>query len=184
MPEANAGANHCDRQPFPDHPMRRSRQELSRNEIEGILARGTHGTLALIDADGFPYAVPVSYVWWQGRIYVHIARAGHKLDAIGACDRASFCVVDADDVKPEEFTTYFRSAIAFGHASIVTDADEKLASLQELGRKYWPDHEQELAAEISRGIDRLLMVRIDVDRLTGKQAKELVNRKDNNRDER
>lgn len=157
--------------------MRRRRQQLSDDETLEILRRGSYGTLAVVGDGGYPYAVPVNYVWHEGHIYLHCATTGHKLDAIAADDRVSFCVVDADDVVPAEFTTYFRSAIAFGRAHVVEDPGEKLASLQALGRKYYPGHEDALAAEVKAGYDRLVMVRVDVERATGKEAIELVRKR-------
>ena len=81
---------------------------------EAVLSRGSHGVLALAGDEGYPYAVPISYVYEGGKLYFHCAKSGHKLDAIARCPKASFCVVDQDQVVPQEYTTYFRSVIAFG----------------------------------------------------------------------
>ena len=62
--------------------MRRKRQALSMEETAAILYRGTSGVLALSGDDGYPYAVPMSYVYTDGKIYFHCAKAGHKLDAL------------------------------------------------------------------------------------------------------
>lgn len=160
-----------------DRKMRRARQQLSDDESIEVLKRASHGVLAVIGDGGYPYAVPISFVWYDGRIYIHMAKAGHKLDAITSDDRVSFTVVDADDVVPEEFTTYYRSVIVFGRAHVVDDQAEKLVSLRELGRKYYPNHEPELAKEIAGGFDRLNMVRIDIERMTGKEGIELTRRR-------
>ncbi|MGI6218189.1 MAG: pyridoxamine 5'-phosphate oxidase family protein [Coriobacteriales bacterium] len=154
--------------------MRRKRQQLPEEECVAILERGTSGVLAVLGDDGYPYAVPISYVYTNGKIYFHCAREGHKVDAIRTCEKVSFCVVDKDEVIPEKYTTLYRSVIAFGRARIVEDEDEKLSSAEALGDKYYPNHPKELEAEISCGIDRMLMVRIDIDHLTGKEAIELV----------
>lgn len=78
--------------------MRRSRQALPQEEVVAILDRGTHGVLALAGDEGYPYALPISYVYADGKLYFHCARSGHKLDAISRCPKASFCVVDQDQV--------------------------------------------------------------------------------------
>jgi nitroimidazol reductase NimA-like FMN-containing flavoprotein (pyridoxamine 5'-phosphate oxidase superfamily) len=80
--------------------MRRKRQQLSEDESISILKKATSGTLALIGDGGYPYAVPISYVYADGRLYFHSALTGHKVDAIRACDKASFCVIDQDCVQP------------------------------------------------------------------------------------
>ena len=85
--------------------MRRGRQALPKEMCEAVLSRGSHGVLALAGDEGYPYAVPISYVYEGGKLYFHCARSGHKLDAIARCPKASFCVVDQDQVVPQEYTT-------------------------------------------------------------------------------
>lgn len=80
--------------------MRRKKQELGREECEKIFENGSFGVLALLSADG-PYAVPLSYVYDGGKFYFHSAPEGRKIEAVKFCDRASFCVVAADEVLPK-----------------------------------------------------------------------------------
>lgn len=119
--------------------MRRKRQELSREETAAILHRGTNGVLALAGDEGYPYAVPVSYVYDGTYIYVHGAKAGHKIDAVAREEKASFCVVDQDQIVPEQDTTYFRSAIVFGELRVMEDGPEKRAAIEALAAKYDPE---------------------------------------------
>ena len=94
--------------------LRRSRQALSPEECGEILCHGTSGVLALAGDDGYPYAVPLSYVYAGGKLYFHCAKAGHKLDAIARNPKGSFCVIHQDQVVPETYTTHYRTVIAFG----------------------------------------------------------------------
>ena len=123
--------------------MRRKRQSLSREEAFAILERGTSGVLALLGDDDYPYAVPISYVFRDGKLYFHGAHQGHKIDAIKKCNKASFCVIDQDQVVPEELTTYFRSVIVFGQIRIVADEQERINDLTALGMKYYPREDAE-----------------------------------------
>ena len=93
--------------------MRRKRQQLAEEESIAILEKVTAGTLALLGDNDYPYAVPISHVYHERKLYFHSALAGHKVDAIRKCDKASFCVIEKDDVQPEKYTTFFRSVIAF-----------------------------------------------------------------------
>ena len=154
--------------------MRRKRQQLSEVESIGILQKATAGTLALLGDNGYPYAVPISYVYHEGKLYFHSALAGHKVVAIRNCDKASFCVIDKDDVKPEKYTTFFRSVIAFGRIHIIEDDKEKLAMARMLGNRYNPNNDESLQREIEGGLSRMLMIRFDIEHLTGKEAIELV----------
>lgn len=108
--------------------MRRCKQALERTVVEDILRRGSSGVLAVLGDDAYPYAVPLSYVYADGKLYFHGAKEGHKIDAIRQHAKASFCVIDQDAVVPEEYTTYFRSVIAFGRMRILeTDAEKRAA---------------------------------------------------------
>ena len=154
--------------------MRRKRQQLSEEESIGILKKATAGTLALLGDGGYPYAVPISYVYADGKLYFHSALSGHKIDAIRNNDKASFCVIDKDDVRPEKYTTYFRSVIAFGRIHIIEDEQEKLETARLLGDRYNPNQEEALQKELEHGFARMLMIRFDIEHLTGKEAIELV----------
>lgn len=154
--------------------MRRKRQQLSEEKSIGILQKSTAGTLALLGDNGYPYAVPISYVYADGKLYFHSALSGHKIDAIRNCDKASFCVIDQDEVHPEKYTTYFRSVIAFGRIHIIEDEQEKLETARLLGDRYNPNQEEALQKELEKGLSRMLMIRFDIEHLTGKAAIELI----------
>ncbi len=154
--------------------MRRNRQQLSREECERILGRCTSGVLALAGDGGYPYAVPLSYVYADGAIIFHSAVQGHKVDAIKRDCRCSFCVIEQDEIRPAEFTTYFRSVIAFGRIHILEDAAEKVQALRLLGRRYSPDDEPGLQHEIDKSMHHVLLLRLDIEHLSGKEAIELT----------
>ena len=157
--------------------MRRKRQQLSESESIGLLQKATSGTLALLGDNGYPYAVPISYVYHEGKLYFHSALSGHKVDAIRQCDKASFCVIEQDDVQPKKYTTFFRSVIAFGRIHIIEDEAEKLSTARMLGNRYNPNDDESLKKEIESGLSRMLMIRFDIEHLTGKEAIELVKHK-------
>ena len=159
--------------------MRRKRQQLSQEESIAILQKATAGTLTLLGDDDYPYAVPISYVYNEGKIYFHSALNGHKVDAIRKYDKASFCVIEQDDVQPEKYTTFFRSVIAFGRIHIIEDEKEKLEIVRMLGNRYNPNQDDALQKEIESGLSRLLAIRFDIEHLTGKEAIELVKQHQN-----
>lgn len=162
--------------------MRRKNQALSLEESAAVLMRGTSGVLALSGDNGYPYAVPISYVYDGTHIYFHCAKAGHKLDAIERDGRASFCVIDKDDVIPEEYTSYFRSVIAFGTIHVIQDEQEKRAAIEKLALKYVPeDTEARRKSVIDREWGPLCMLEMTIEHLTGKEAIELVRAKKRNK---
>lgn len=186
-------------------PMRRSAQRLSEEACRTILERGGACVLALAGGpatDGYPYAVPVNYVYVapsdadapvpapsgsgsrdgrragrHGHLLIHGSARGAKLGAIARDARVSACVIDSDELVPEELTTYFRSVIAFGTATVIgpDDAPACRRALELLAGKYAPRvHAGKVAAEIDRLLARTVIVDVAIDAMTGKEAIELV----------
>ena len=159
--------------------MRRKRQKLSKEECEEILFRGTSGVLAISGDDGYPYAVPLSYLYENGKIFFHCAKTGHKLDSIHRNEKASFCVIDQDQIVPEEYTTYFRSVIVFGRIRVMEEDDARRTAIEKLALKYAPGESaesRELAVE--REYKPLCMLELSAEHISGKEAIELVKQKE------
>lgn len=156
------------------HEMRRKKQFLSQELTEEILNKGVTGILAVSGVGDYPYAVPLNFVYETGKIYLHCAKAGHKLDAIRQNNKVSFCIIDKDDIVPEKFTANFRSAIAFGQVKEIEDDAEKLRVMRLLNKKYAPGLELEGEKEIQSGWKALAVLEIQIDQVTGKEAMDLV----------
>jgi len=154
--------------------MRRKKQELSRQETIEILQSCTSGVLAVAGDDEYPYAVPLSYAYKDGKLFFHLAKAGHKLDGIMKNNKVSFCVIQLDQVVQATFTTHFRSAIVFGRARILTDDNEKRFALECLVEKYSPDFVNEGQSTIERSWNRVCAMEVQIEHMTGKAAIELI----------
>ena len=154
--------------------MRRKRQLLSDDETINILNSCTSGVLALLGDQEYPYALPISYVYDDGCIYFHSATTGHKIDAITSNEKCSFCVIEQDNVIPSEFTTYFRSVIAFGRIHIINDDATRMKALQILGNHYNHGDDENLRKEIEKGWSHVAVMRMEIEHITGKEAIELV----------
>ena len=73
--------------------VRRRDRLLSAEEAAGVLRRGEYGFLAMQDAGGGAYGVPISYVWDGGsRIYLHCAPGGAQAELPGRQPEVTFCV--------------------------------------------------------------------------------------------
>ena len=156
--------------------MRRFKQELPVEETLKIFERGSHGVLAVLSDDGYPYAVPLSYVYEDGRLYFHCAKQGQKLDAILNSPRASFCVVGQDNVVPEKVTSLYESAISFGQVRIVEDEAEKQRALRCLAEKYFSANGNEKnEKEISDSWDRVCVLALEIEHMTGKASMDIIN---------
>lgn len=151
--------------------MRRLGQELSKDECIDILTNEPRGVLALLGDDDYPYALPMSHVYVDGKIYFHGAQKGHKIDAVKRHPKVSYCVLDKG-VKAEDSWWYtFRSVIVFGIIRTLADRDEKIDKLTHLGDKFFPTHE-ETVDEINRLLDRTEVFEITIEHMSGKVVKE------------
>ena len=157
--------------------MRRAAQELSDAENEAVLTKCTTGILSVLGDDGYPYGVPVNYVWKDGKIIFHGAKVGHKAEAIDEYDKVCFTVIEQDIVVAEELTDYYRSVILFGRARRIQDESEIRSAAMWLGLKYDPD-EAFVRDEIDLFMPKLACFEIVPEHISGKQCKELVHKRD------
>lgn len=158
--------------------LRRKKQKLSKKECIRILEENKSGVLAVIGDHGYPYTIPLSYVYLNNSIYFHAAKEGHKIDAIKKDNKVSFCVIDQDQIIPEEYTTYFRSVVVFGKAYILEETREFDQAIEQLAIKYNPDDQDENRSNvINQSKDRMNIIRISIEHLSGKEAIELVRKK-------
>ena len=153
--------------------MRRSKQQLSNEEAKQILQTATNGVLSLIGPDGFPYGVPMSYIFdGEKSIYFHCALIGRKIDCIKNNQHCCFTIVDQDEIHSEEFTTYYRSVIVEGWITILSEREKMMEALRMISSKYSPGIECE--PEITKGLNRVLILKMDIKSITGKEAIELT----------
>ena len=151
--------------------MRRIGQQLSEEECIDILTNEPRGVLALLGDNDYPYALPMSHVYVDGKIYFHGAKAGHKIDAIKRHSKVSYCVIDRG-IKAEGSWWYtFKSVIVFGKITTLTDEQDRIDKLTHLGNKFFPTQE-ETEDEISRLLDRTEVFEIAIDHMSGKIVKE------------
>jgi uncharacterized protein len=156
--------------------MRRAKQLLSMEDTLAVMDRCTNGVLACLGDEDYPYAVPLSYVYFKGKIYFHSAKTGHKIDAMAKNPKVSFSVIDEDTIVSEKYTTYFRSVIAFGKARIV-EGEEWVEAFQALVEKYSGGQPEEAKHKEITGCTQAYTIAIDVEHITGKEAIEYVNAK-------
>jgi len=111
---------------------RKDREMTDKAEIEGILLREETGYLATCGNDGQPMATPVNYIYKDGRIIIHCALAGRKLDNIAKNPRAGFTVAADISIDRVMMTTYYSSVMIEGTARLVTDETEKKQAIRDL----------------------------------------------------
>lgn len=151
--------------------MHRKNQQLGEEETLAILEQQGTGVLSLNGEGGYPYGVPLNYVYKNGKVYVHGAIEGYKSDAISRDDRVSFCVIGEDKVVPHEFTDYYKSVILFGRARIIGNSEERDIIMRDFGKTFAPmESKAALDTEIKDGIERIVVIEITPEHITGKAA--------------
>lgn len=153
-------------------PLRRTKQQISEADVLRVLEENPSGTLAVIGDDGYPYQVPLNYVYMNGTFYMHGALEGHKIDAVKNSDKATFCVVDKDEVLSEAYTTLYRSVVAFGRPRIVESEEEAYDAMMAFCLKFNPSVEG-AKATIESEMPDTAVIAVDVEHMTGKQSMRL-----------
>ena len=154
-------------------PMRRKKNEISREAAEELLRISRRGVLAVIGDDGYPYAVPVDYYYdsENQRIIFHGSRVGHKADAIRNCDKVCFTVFGNETVKGEAWAPYVHSTLVFGRCRMIENREETLAEVKRLAMKYYPD-EETAEEEIARSGNAVQIYEIEIEHISGKEVQE------------
>lgn len=148
--------------------MRKSKRAMSLEESIEVLNCGIDGVLGTISENGYPYAVPVNYVYYDSKIYFHSATEGEKISNILNNDKVSFTVVTKNKVLQSKFTTDFQSVILFGRAKLVQPSKEILF---ELIKKYSPDFLKSGKTYVEKEFMSAQIVEISIEHLTGKERK-------------
>lgn len=151
--------------------MRLKKQELSKEECIDILINEPRGVLALLGDNDYPYAIPMSHVYVDGKIYFHGAMEGHKNDAIKKHSKVSYCVMDKGIKQEDSWWYTFKSVIVFGNIKTIMDEKEKIEILAQLGNKFFPTPE-DTENEINRLLNRTEVFEITIDHMTGKVVRE------------
>ena len=101
--------------------IRKKKNEISIDTAKALLQSSRRGVLAVNGDDGYPYAIPINYVYDDDaqKIYFHGARAGHKVDALRACDKVCFTVYGNETIKEEDWAPFVQSVVVFGRCHLV-----------------------------------------------------------------
>lgn len=153
--------------------MRRKKQALDQRTCERILSEEKRGVLAVIGTEDYPYAIPMNFYFAADKqaIYLHSAITGHKVDAITRDNRVCFTTWNKGVQQEGDWSYFVDSVIVFGRAHIVENEEERLTATKRFGLKYYPT-EEEVDKEIERDLPRMLLIRIDIEHMSGKHIHE------------
>ena len=153
--------------------MRRFKQQISEEECIRILKEQPRGVLSMIGDDGYPYGIPLDH-WYSeedGKLYFHCAKVGHKIDAIHACDKVSYCVMDEGYRKEGEWALNINSVVVFGRMHAVEDEEKKRQICTNITRKF-TDDEDYLQKALTNSFPRVHCLALSIEHMSGKLVNE------------
>lgn len=153
--------------------MRRIKQQITEDECIRILKENLRGVLSMIGDDGYPYGIPLNHFYSEDdeMLYFHCAKTGHKLDAIKACDKVSFCVYDKGYRKEGEWALNINSVVIFGRMKFVTDEEKTREICINLAHKF-TDDEEYLEKELKYSLPNVQCLELIPEHITGKLVNE------------
>lgn len=151
----------------------RKKQALGKEECIDILKESKRGVLSVLSPDGYPYGSWINHYYREedGKIYFHGGKTGHKIDAMRACDKVSFCTSDDGERKEGDWFLTFRSVIVFGRIEFIEDTDMIYAISRELSCKFTDDTEY-IEDTIRRAGPATCMFALVPEHITGKTVRE------------
>ena len=139
--------------------------EMTRTEIDRLLAGARIGRLCLASRDGKPYSLPFPFCWVDGSLYLRVALTGRKGEILALNDQVCFGVDAYTDTLDD-----YASVLIEGRLAAVTDPQEKArirsvndAKYHRLRRGYRPGHGRLTA------LSDLPLRKIVVERVTGRR---------------
>ena len=151
----------------------RKKQALNKDACINILETQLRGVLSVQGDDGYPYGMPMNH-WYNkndGCLYFHSGKYGHKIDAMKANDKASFCVIDGGTPEENGWALNFNSVIVFGRIEIVEDLEEIIEMTRQLSYHFTDDHTY-VEYEIEESAKNTLCFRLRPEHMTGKRVNE------------
>ena len=153
--------------------VRKKKNEISTDAAKALLRSSRRGVLAVNGDDGYPYAIPINYLYDEEneKIIFHGAKAGHKVDALKKNDKICFTVFGNEMVKEEAWAPFLQSVVVFGRCHLVESQEEAIALVKKFAAKYYPnmDMVNEEAASSGRAVQ---MFEIQIEHLSGKEVQE------------
>lgn len=153
--------------------MRRFKQQISEEKCIQLLKEQPRGVLSVIGDGGYPYGIPMDHFYSEKdrKIYFHCAKEGHKIDALAACNKVSYCVMDSGFRRDGEWALNINSVVVFGRIHTVRDEAKKLEICTNLCRKF-TDDEEYLRKELTGAFSRVNCLALEIEHMTGKLVNE------------
>jgi uncharacterized protein len=120
----------------------KNRPLVNPEEITAIIKKCLFCHVAMVDADGMPYVLPMNFGYGEGVIYLHSSQHGRKIDILK--NNNNVCVAFNTDQELRyqsaevacSWSMKYRSVIASGNVFFIEDPDEKKKALNFIMKQY------------------------------------------------
>ena len=153
--------------------VRKKKNEISQDEAKNLLSSSRRGVLAVNGDEGYPYAIPINYLYDEekNKIIFHGAKAGHKVDSIKKNDKICFTVFGNETIMEENWAPYLQSVVVFGRCHLVENRDDIISLVKKFALKYYPNEDM-VNEEITNFGKGVQMFEIEIEHLSGKKVQE------------
>lgn len=153
--------------------IRKKKNAIDESAAKSLLRSSRRGILAVNGDNGYPYAIPVNYLYDEKlqRIYFHGSHAGHKVDALKASDKVCFTVCGNERVKEEDWAPFVQSTVVFGRCHLIKDQETAITLVKQFALKYYPS-EDLVNEEVAASGKAVQMFEIEIEHISGKEVQE------------
>ncbi len=153
--------------------VRKKKNEISQDEAKNLLRSSRRGVLAVNGDEGYPYAIPINYLYDEenNKIIFHGAKTGHKVDSIKKNDKICFTVFGNETFIEENWAPYLQSVVVFGRCHLVENRDDTVSLVKKFALKYYPNEDM-VNEEIANSGKGVQMFEIKIEHLSGKKVQE------------
>lgn len=153
--------------------IRKKKNKMSAELTNKLLKETRIGILAVNGDEGYPYALPINFLYDEARqkIFFHGAKRGHKYDTLKRSEKVCFSVYGQEMVKEEAWAPFVQSAVIFGRCHLMENTEQALEVLKQFALKYYPN-EKMVMDEIDASRNAVQLFEIDIEQLSGKEVQE------------
>lgn len=149
--------------------------KLTKEQVDELLTRTEDCVLAMQGSDGFPYAVPMNFVYTNDKIYMHGLPKGQKIENIEMNSKVCVEVHEMIGLLDEnvdaacDVNVKYESVIILGYAKIIKDTFLKTEVLNKIVKKYTPQFSEVVLPE--KMINGTAVIEVEIKECTGKYYK-------------
>lgn len=153
--------------------IRRTKSEISVEEAKILLKNNKRAAFSVNGDNGYPFTIPINFYYDENenKIYFHSAKSGHKINSIKASNKVCFTTWDDGYLDEGDWAYHVSSCVVYGRAILVEDRKITEEKVRILAMKYYPTT-KEVEQEIQKSIDRVQLVAIEIEHISGKKVHE------------